>query len=91
MPESHRLPETPRPTSIDRDRAAPPGVPRWLKVLALVVGILVLVLAAIMLIAGGDHGPDRHAARDQSGERIEQKATGVLPPAGPDSSALRFR
>lgn len=38
-----------------------PGVPRWVKV----IGIVVAALAVLLILArvtgiGGDHGPDRH-------------------------------
>jgi len=35
-----------------------PGMPRWVKVLAL-AALLVVVVAIILLLAGG-HGPGRH-------------------------------
>ena len=40
-----------------------PGMPRWVKIIAL--GGAVLVLAAVGLaLAGGDHGPGRHLGGD---------------------------
>jgi hypothetical protein len=38
-----------------------PGAPRWVKVSAL-VAVLVIVLAAVIILAGigGPHGPARH-------------------------------
>ncbi|MEU7278030.1 hypothetical protein AB0A69_04420 [Streptomyces sp. NPDC045431] len=45
----------------DNGGTAPPKAPRWVKVSAIVVGILVLLLAILMLTGlGGDHGPGRH-------------------------------
>jgi hypothetical protein len=41
-------------------RAVPPGIPRWLKVSALVVAALIVLVIAVMLLAGGNHGPGRH-------------------------------
>jgi len=41
------------------DRRPPPGVPRWVKVSLLLVGVLALA-AAIVLLVGGGHGPGRH-------------------------------
>ncbi|HEX8347245.1 MAG TPA: hypothetical protein VF657_21275 [Actinoplanes sp.] len=39
----------------------PPGVPRWLKVGAMVVGVLILLVVIAMLTGlGGPHGPGRH-------------------------------
>lgn len=37
----------------------PPGIPRWVKISGIVVGIFILVLVITML-AGGNHGSDRH-------------------------------
>jgi hypothetical protein len=37
----------------------PSGTPRWVKVFAL-VGLALVVLLAVMLLAGGHHGPGRH-------------------------------
>lgn len=35
-------------------------MPRWVKVSAIIVGVLILVAVAVMLIGGGNHGPGRH-------------------------------
>lgn len=35
------------------------ATPRWVKILAMVAAVLVL-LAAVMLLSGGNHGPGRH-------------------------------
>ncbi len=47
---------SPRPVG-----AAPPRAPRWVKVSAIIVGVLI-VLAVIVMLAGvgGEHGPGRH-------------------------------
>lgn len=37
-----------------------PGMPRWVKVFVAVVALLVLVVA-LMLLLGSDHGPGMHA------------------------------
>jgi hypothetical protein len=36
-----------------------PGAPRWVKVSAIVVAVLI-ALVVIALVAGGGHGPGRH-------------------------------
>ncbi|MDO5878147.1 MULTISPECIES: hypothetical protein [Paenarthrobacter] len=36
------------------------GPPRWVKVSAIVTGILLLVVVAVMILSGGEHGPGRH-------------------------------
>lgn len=40
---------------------ARPGVPRWVKVFALIALAVVVVLAAVMLL-GGEHGPGMHSS-----------------------------
>lgn len=57
--------ERPRPRDDDVDRGAAPGAPRWVKVFGIIV-LVVVLLFAILLLAGGDHGPGRHAP---SGDR----------------------
>ena len=49
-----------------------PGAPRWVKVFGIIV-IVVVLLAVAMMVAGGEHGPGRHA---QSGD-----AGGQAPPS----------
>lgn len=44
----------------DRDREALTGPPRWVKISAIVAGVLILVVIAVMLLTGGQHGPARH-------------------------------
>jgi hypothetical protein len=39
---------------------AAPGMPRWVKVSALVTGVLVLAIVLMLVLGGGDHGPGRH-------------------------------
>lgn len=40
----------------------PPGVPRWVKISAIVVGVLVVLVVAVMIVSGGEHGPGRHTS-----------------------------
>jgi hypothetical protein len=44
---------------VGADRA--PRMPRWVKLSLILVAVLVLVVVIVMLIAGGGHGPSRHA------------------------------
>ena len=42
---------------------APPRMPRWVKVSAIVVGVLVLLFLVLQLMGiGGEHGPGRHVS-----------------------------
>lgn len=59
------------------DGATPPGMPRWAKVSAIVVGVLILVFLVLQLTGlAGDHGPGRHSS------------AGLTPPAGVTESAM---
>ena len=44
----------------ERDRETLAGLPRWVKVSFIVTGVLILVVIAVMLLTGGQHGPARH-------------------------------
>ena len=46
---------------VGADGVPPPGMPRWVKLSLILVVVLVLVVVIVMLIAGGRHGPSRHA------------------------------
>lgn len=60
----------------DLDGGTPPGMPRWVKVSAIVVGVLILVFLVLQLTGiAGNHGPGRHSS------------AGITPPAGVTGSA----
>lgn len=42
-------------------REEPPGVPGWVKLMAVGFAVLVVVAVVLMFLLGGDHGPGRHA------------------------------
>ena len=42
-------------------RGRRPATPTWVKALAIAAAVMVLVVVAVMLLAGGEHGPGRHA------------------------------
>lgn len=53
MADPHRDPGT--------DTGSSPRMPRWVKVAAIVAGILVLLFVVLQLTGvGGEHGPGRH-------------------------------
>lgn len=60
MTEANSRPESDPDLGALRGQGGPPGVPRWVKVSALVVSIVVVALVLVMLAAGGEHGPGRH-------------------------------
>jgi plastocyanin len=41
-------------------------MPRWVKITALVAGVLVLGLVAVLIFGGGEHGPGQHLGSDGS-------------------------
>jgi hypothetical protein len=49
------------------DRQPAPGMPRWVKVTAVIVAVLALLLVIVMLISGGGHGPQRHQSDGAAG------------------------
>jgi hypothetical protein len=62
--------------------SAPPGVPRWLKVSAIVAGVivLVLVLLAITGVLGGQHGPGRHGPGGEPPAGVTEPPGAHIPP-----------
>jgi hypothetical protein len=58
----------PLPPSESRPEAdVPPGTPRWVKVTAIVVGLLILLFLVLQLTGiAGEHGPGMHASTGQS-------------------------
>lgn len=44
-----------------------PGAPRWVKVSAIIAGVLALLVVILLLFGGGSHGPGRHLASDGAG------------------------
>jgi hypothetical protein len=49
-------------TGVGVDRESTTGMPRWVKVSAIVALILVVLVVVMLLLGGGpgDHGPRRH-------------------------------
>jgi uncharacterized cupredoxin-like copper-binding protein len=50
----------------DLETRSRPGIPRWVWVLALAGLVAVLLVVAVMLVSGGQHGPGLHAAASDS-------------------------
>ena len=59
-------PSSPGHRAGDDEPVPRPGVPRWVKVLAL-VAIVAIVVVVIANIAGGNHGPGRHMSSGGAG------------------------
>ena len=64
------------------EQAGPPKVPRWVKVLGIVAGVIVVLAIAALAFGGGEHGPGRHL----SGERDHSGDPNHTPPAGHGNS-----
>lgn len=41
-------------------REAAPGMPRWVRVSAIVTGLLVVAIVLMLVLGGGEHGRGRH-------------------------------
>ncbi len=57
-----------------------PGTPIWVKVLGIAALVLVLLVAVLLLVSGGQHGPGMHAPSAGSG--------GQTPPSSGPTSAM---
>lgn len=65
MYESGKIEDTTGPGPSSRTRPGPPGVPRWVKVFAAASVALLVLVAAVLLVVGGGHGPSRHTSSGQ--------------------------
>jgi hypothetical protein len=59
------------------------GMPRWVKVLGIVVAVVVLLVVAMMFIGGGEHGPGRHTPSGDAGGQVPPSSV-VEDPAPPE-------
>jgi hypothetical protein len=72
------------PNSDDHEPQIPTaGMPRWVKAFVITVAALVLLLVAVMLITGGDHGPGRHLSSAPGGAARQQGHVLSALPGGP--------
>ena len=66
----------------------PPARPRWVKITAIVVLVLILLVGAKFAIGGGSHGPGRHGGGDGNGSQMPPASVtdggsgGHTPPPG---------
>ncbi|MBG0831710.1 hypothetical protein HS041_28695 [Planomonospora sp. ID67723] len=57
--------------------------PRWVKVAAITVVVLVLLAIAVILISGGEHGPGRHLPSGDGAHRTALVAGAARHMGGP--------
>lgn len=62
MPDSPRHPDPGDQTAPGAERRSAGGMPRWVKVSAIVAAVLVVLVVVMLLVGGGPggHGPGRH-------------------------------
>ena len=66
----------------DADHGTPPRMPRWVKIVALLVGLLIVLFAIVQLTGiGGEHGPGRHVSGATTADAGTPAAAPALPAA----------
>ena len=63
--------------SIEERKATAPPMPRWVKVFALLMGVVLVLVAAMMLLDGRKHGPGRHSHQVGSHQASERPESGA--------------
>ena len=74
-PPSEADPET----TDGSDGVAAPGVPRWVKLFAAGAVVLILLVAVVLFVGGGEHGPGRHATGAIGGGHVSALSVTVEP------------
>ena len=59
------------------EQAGPPKVPRWVKVIGIIAGVVLLLAIVALAFGGGQHGPGRHFSSGDS-----THGPGHTPPSG---------
>jgi hypothetical protein len=78
-------PRSPKPgddSGMVYDRESAAGIPRWVKVVGIIVIVLALLVVVMLLVGGGGgHGPRRHGAGGVGGQAPPASVTPAhLPP-----------
>jgi len=62
MADRSRYPDAGDNTGLVPNRERPPRMPRWVRLSAVIVGVLIVLAVVVMLASGGQHGPARHTS-----------------------------
>jgi hypothetical protein len=83
MTDRPRFPTPDDDSGMVDDRESAPGIPRWVKVVGIVLAVVALLVVVMLLVGGGGggHGPRRHGAGGAGGQAPPSSVTAVhLPP-----------
>jgi hypothetical protein len=83
MTDRPRSPQPDDDSGMVDDRESAPGIPRWVKVVGIVLAVVALLVVVMLFVGGGDggHGPRRHGAGSAGGQAPPSSVTAVhLPP-----------
>jgi hypothetical protein len=84
MTDRPRSPQPDDDSGMGYDRESAPGIPRWVKVVGIVVAVVALLVVVMLFVGGGGdggHGPRRHGAGSADGQASPSSVTAVhLPP-----------
>jgi hypothetical protein len=69
MTDRNRSPQTGDHSGMAYDDGARSGIPRWAKVLGIIVIVVALLVIAMMLVGGGRHSPGGHSSPGDGGGR----------------------
>ncbi len=78
MPDHSPRPDPPGTADAGSGGGSPPRTPRWVWASLVVVGLLVALGVVLLLVGGGEHGPDRHLPASAA----PAAAAGTTPLAG---------
>ena len=56
-----------------------PGIPRWVKLSAIIAGALALLLVVVLVFGGGQHGPGRHFRSGNADGALAGGVDGTVP------------
>jgi hypothetical protein len=82
MAEPPRDHETGEDAGVTARRGSPPGMPRWVKVSAIIAAVLAILLVIVMLLSGSGHGPRRHSSDGAGGQAPRSSVTAGLTVSG---------